>query len=268
MLTIVVLGAASFLLAKLNSKSGKLRQAQQTAVALAQAKEALIGYALTYTDQGRPGQPQGYLPCPDMNGNGTAFGACSNKGESVIGRLPWRTLGIPALRDGSGECLWYVVSGTYKNNPKLVLTSDTEGLLLIKSEAGATLIGSTPAERAIAIVFAPGPIVAQQDRSFALTEKTECGSDIDDPVNLPVNFLESLGSIDNATGLDSAVIEGDPGSDPMPAILPSVFVKSPVVKDSDGNIMFNDSMLVIKPADFINVYQRMDKADPGDSSRI
>jgi hypothetical protein len=97
--------------------------------ALARAKAALIGFAATYADDpDHKGQPQGYLPCPDVDGDGSAE-TCSSRGKTVLGRFPWRTLGLPPLRDGSGECLWYVVSGTYKDNPKGILTSDTDGQL-------------------------------------------------------------------------------------------------------------------------------------------
>ncbi len=35
----------------------------------------------------------------------------------MIGRLPWRTLGLEPLRDGNGECLWYAVSGSHQRHP-------------------------------------------------------------------------------------------------------------------------------------------------------
>ena len=40
-----------------------------------------------------------------------------------MGRLPWKTLGLDALKAGPGECLWYAVSGTYKNSPNGVTTN-------------------------------------------------------------------------------------------------------------------------------------------------
>jgi len=104
LLAIFMLSATGILLYRLNNRTDFMLENQaQTARALAKAKEALIGYAATYAET-HPGQPQGYLPCPDNNGDGSAEAACSTEGNSVIGRFPWRTLGLPPLRDGSGEC--------------------------------------------------------------------------------------------------------------------------------------------------------------------
>ena len=93
------------------------KRQQQTADALARAKDALIGYAANYRDD-HPDQVFGYLPCPDMNGiagEGIANPACGTEDVTVIGRLPWKSLELPPLRDGDGECLWYAVSGNFKN---------------------------------------------------------------------------------------------------------------------------------------------------------
>src|SRR5689334_19147629 len=72
-----------------------------TAAALADAKTALIGYAVGIrVDAGVAGTPRiGDLPCPDITNTGVAGGSCSNGGGTTIGRLPWKTLGLPDLRD-------------------------------------------------------------------------------------------------------------------------------------------------------------------------
>jgi hypothetical protein len=50
------------------------------------------------------------LPCPDAPGTeGVAAASCPANSR---GWLPWRTLGLPALRDRSGTCLWYERQGT------------------------------------------------------------------------------------------------------------------------------------------------------------
>lgn len=50
------------------------------------------------------------LPCPDAPGTeGLAAASCPS---SSSGWLPWKTLGLPALRDRSGTCLWYERQGT------------------------------------------------------------------------------------------------------------------------------------------------------------
>jgi hypothetical protein len=85
--------------------------------ALAQAREALIAYAADRPISASVGP--GYLPCPDLDDDGWAESTCGSlAGESGqasrLGRLPWKTLGLPDLRDGHGERLWYAVSTKHK----------------------------------------------------------------------------------------------------------------------------------------------------------
>lgn len=143
-----------------------------TADALAQAKEALIGYAVTYADtHPSPQQVAGYLPCPDTagtadtNGEGASTLTCGTLDTSVIGRLPWKTLNIPPLRGGDGECLWYAVSGSYKNNPKTGLMNwDTAGQLQVYAANGATPLTAAN-NQAVAVIFAPGSALPGQSRT-------------------------------------------------------------------------------------------------------
>ena len=103
MLVIMILGATAFLVSALSSSALRTARQETSASVLAQAKEALIGYAAS--DSTRPGE----LPCPDINNDGVikitgpdADYSGSNC-MSLVGRLPWKTLGLPELRDASGE---------------------------------------------------------------------------------------------------------------------------------------------------------------------
>ena len=135
----------------LDARSGKLAQQDNTAAALAEAKAALIGYALAHTTV--PGR----LPCPeDPASIGTA-----NEGQERsncntdalrIGRLPWRSLGTGKLVDGNGEPLWYAVSSGFMTAP-------------INSETVPQLNLNGVANSAIAIVFSAGPALEGQTRS-------------------------------------------------------------------------------------------------------
>ncbi len=288
LLAIFMLSATGILLYRLNNRTDFMLENQaQTAQALAKAKEALIGHAATYAET-HPGQPQGYLPCPDNNGDGSAETSCSSTGNSVIGRFPWKTLGLPPLRDGSGECLWYAVSGSYKCNPKKILTSDSDGLFTVEDSAGNSIAGkgNTVEEksyhRAIAIVFAPGRIIDGQVRSATPGEATECGSNVIknpvDPINDVKNYLdnyknESSGlEINNYTGDGTlSFVPSDSGNSGFfatttpstsPPTLPptSTFISAPLTR-KDGNItnvIFNDVLMLITPKDFEPVYRRMD----------
>ena len=133
--------------------------------ALAQARSALIGYAISYEER-HPGEGYGFLPCPDSANTGsTPLGACGARGVAAIGRLPWRTLGLPDLRDGWGECLWYAVAGSAKHNPKpLTHNWDSLGQFELLGADGDTLPVAAPDGRAIAVVFAPGPALDGQIR--------------------------------------------------------------------------------------------------------
>ena len=111
MVLMLVLGllAAYFAISALNRSSINERN-RLSANTLAQAKDALIGFAAAYRDNAptHANQVFGYLPCPDMTNSGTASASptCPAQDISATGRLPWNTLGLPALRESAGECLW------------------------------------------------------------------------------------------------------------------------------------------------------------------
>ena len=163
MLTILVIGAATLLVSSLSRSGAKIERDRKTLAALAQAKNALISYAITYGDT-HSGEVHGFLPCPDNAGGnpeGSAELSCGKENVSRIGRLPWKALGLTTLRDGNGECLWYAVSGTYKNNPKADLMNwDNNGLLEILDANGVTV-----AQNVVAVVFAPGAVLRNQNRA-------------------------------------------------------------------------------------------------------
>ena len=153
--------ALAFIANGITSRLARLDRQNSTAAALAKAKEALIAYAVTFSETHQDNVP-GYLPCPNTGfPEGNSAPTCGAKNVSSIGRLPWRSLSIEPLRDSSGECLWYVVSGTFKNSPQTDLMNwDNNGLLEIVSADGATLLaGSRPENRAVAAIIAPGPAI-------------------------------------------------------------------------------------------------------------
>jgi hypothetical protein len=155
---LMVIGAIAMFVAALNSSNPQISRNKVTADALAKAKAALIGYAAS--DANHPGE----LPCPDVDGDGQLTMTVDYSGSSCaspIGRLPWKTLGIPELRDGAGEDLWYAVAKNFWAMGTPVINSDTQGDLTVKDVTS----GSTIASQLVAIVFAPGSPLAGQDRS-------------------------------------------------------------------------------------------------------
>jgi len=211
--SIMATAAAAATVKALNhsSQNHQIARDKITASALAQAKEALIGYAITYGDK-HQGEVHGYLPCPDasgtaLGGEGAAEGICGAKDISAIGRLPWKTLDLMPLRGGDNECLWYAVSGSYKYNPKTGLMNwDTNGQLQVYASDGTTLL--TPADnQAVAVIFAPGTIASGQDRSG--TAAPQCGGNY-----TPSNYLDVISTYNNANvsgtaGANSAFRIGD-----------------------------------------------------------
>jgi hypothetical protein len=154
-LTTAVLG---IFVSSISSSAIQVDREKQTAAALAQAKEALIGRAAN--DENRPGT----LPCPDMDDDGDAESPLFSPGNhcpgGYIGRFPWRTLDVPDLRDGAGERLWYVVASTYRDaeaaepvNPFV-----TPGELTLDDPGGS--------DRYAALIVAPGAVICSQDRSI------------------------------------------------------------------------------------------------------
>ncbi|MGB5079177.1 MAG: hypothetical protein WBO23_00360, partial [Burkholderiales bacterium] len=218
-----------FLIINAMNRSGaelSLARDQKTQAALDRAKQALLTFAATERveksmDTTTPPPPApgnahnpnrgvpGYLPCPELGpptlfAEGTTAPTCGVSGVSSIGRLPWYTLNTEPPRDGSGECLWYAVSGTYKYNPNGVnvdpgvsaasnmMNWDTPGLFDVLASDGSTyLAGGGPSTRAVAVIFAPGAALQGQNRSGA--GGAVCGGNY-----TASNYLESANGVNNS----------------------------------------------------------------------
>lgn len=162
----LVLGAGSLLASGALRARAEAQAHARSIAALAEARSALIGYAISYAER-HPDAGYGFLPCPDRDNDGsTDLGACGARGHFTLGRLPWRTLGLPELRDGWGECLWYAVAGSIKHNPKpLSLNWDSPGQFEPLGPNREPLRLQTTDGRAVAVLFAPGPAHPGQARA-------------------------------------------------------------------------------------------------------
>lgn len=210
-LTIIGIGVAVLLVNALTRAANRIEADKKTAAALAQAKDALIGYAATYRDS-HANEVFGYLPLPDLGSsrNGTAEegNAAGNfsgntKNLTVIGRLPWRTLGLPPLRDGQGECLWYAVSGSFQDTQKAdVLNWDSLGHLDLYTSDGTpagtvSTTGNNYGQRPVAIIFSAGPPVPGQNRQASTTDAVgNCGGNYD-----VRNYLDSFNASANINNI-------------------------------------------------------------------
>ncbi|MFN8999498.1 MAG: hypothetical protein ACK5YQ_13725 [Betaproteobacteria bacterium] len=214
-----------------------------TREALVQAKAALLAYAVTYAENHDPSKDlPGFLPCPDTSADtrdGAADSPCRGRNVNALGRLPWYTLDLPALRDASGECLWYAVAGRYKasalkTNDFIAATDqttqhglfnwDTPGQLDVFGPDGTSrLTADNGYDRAVAIVFAPGGALGSQNRA-RVNGTSDCGGNY-----TASNYLDTRAGIDNAL---IAATAPDAGAN-------SSFVQGPAVPE------FNDQLIVI-----------------------
>ena len=181
--TLLIIIASSYYLArKLNTNLAKTQHSQETGIALNAARNALIGYAITFPDHDVSGvvDGPGYLPCPDLNNDGSAAANCSLAGNTTIGRLPNQTLRLEELRDASGQRLWYALSENFRfgNNKTIPLNSESP------SSAELSINGTADI---VAIIFAPGEPFDNQDRVAAVNDVTNYLED--DNSNLDTSFV-------------------------------------------------------------------------------
>lgn len=203
MLVILVMGITTVFITSLSGTALQNRRIQSSADALAAAKEALIGYAVTYGDT-NTAKPHGFLPCPDSDGSAGAneegsSESCGSTNVNKLGRLPWRTLDLPALFDGAGECLWYAVSGNYKSTrtyPPLI-NWDSPGQLHVYDSNGTEV---SPGE-IVAVVIAPGAVLSSNADRAGSAAPT-CGGNFNAPAYLESDNLHatSYNNSDGASG--------------------------------------------------------------------
>ena len=266
LLAILAIGFGAAFYAFVSPANSAIERDKVTAAALAQAKEALIGYAVGVGNLAG-GERPGDLPCPDTNDSGAPGTPNCNTQILRIGRLPWKTLGLPDPRDGDGERLWYAVSNNFKNNTRTpcaapgdvgCLNSDARGTITIKNGAGAVIHDGTNPDPfvpsgVIAVIFAPGAVLqrqgaaAPQDRSCAGGSCTAAGVCTSSPLTNtpkcnPANYLDVLAGVeDNANFTDGSNTDG--------------FITG-VIRDASGNIIVNDRLITITYNDLMPVLQR------------
>jgi hypothetical protein len=155
-LLLLLLAAGSYVLLRgLNVAATATDDAARTRSALIEAKRALINYSIYKPDLNLgPGR----LPCPDLDGNGTAAGSCVLGGTNpTTGRFPYATVDSGRLSDASGTELWYAVADSHRNFLTTPINSDTGDTADDLSVDGNDGI--------VAIVIAPGFVVDSQNRS-------------------------------------------------------------------------------------------------------
>jgi type II secretory pathway pseudopilin PulG len=172
MIAILVVAIVAGLVGALSLSALNSARQEKTSAALAQARDALLGRAAS--DDNMPGS----LPCPDTNDDGSSELLSGNDCPSYVGRLPWRTLNLPDLRDGSGERLWYALSPAFRDdNSAQPLNSNTKGSLPVYNADGATLQTQAGYD-AVAVIFSPGSPVGSQVRN-TVAQQTSAANYLD-----------------------------------------------------------------------------------------
>lgn len=243
-LVMVMAGALVLIVRVLNNGSAQIDRDKITIAALAQAKDALMGFAtgivLTPAGSTRPGD----LPCPDLNDDGVAEAACDVQNQR-LGRLPWQTLGLPDLRDSSGERLWYAVSTNFKNGTRIgTLNSDTAGTITVRDVSGAIIYNGTNSTGAIAVVLSAGPALIRQG---AVLTQDHSGAVPCTPVVLtkphcmPINYLDNITAGEDNQNFIDGTTDG--------------FNQGPV-KNAAGTTILNDRLIAITPTDLMPLLEK------------
>ncbi|APV49721.1 hypothetical protein BWI17_08520 [Betaproteobacteria bacterium GR16-43] len=249
------IGIASIFVFGLAGSGPRLAREAASEQALNTAREALLAYAA-----GRAIDPvvgPGYLPCPDLDGDGWAESTCGSldgrTGQAQrLGRLPWKTLGLPELRDGHDELLWYAVSTKYKGllncaasvacvdmNPDAAL-----GTLTVRDSHGAVLHDGriddprrAEISGAVAVVIAPGPpLVRHAGSALPRSQSRATPAERADATNyLDVASGAAFGDEDNAAFVDRTDVRSANGDG---------FIAGPV-RAATGDLGVNDRLAVV-----------------------
>ena len=194
---IIVLAFTSYLFSDLSITQIRMSQAKSTLTTLKKAKQAVINYAATSIERSASGD-YGLLPCPEtfLNGNyGNMAGGCGGQNMNVVEWLPWRSLDLSTLKDESGTCLFYAVSGTYKlgSSQADMINEDSIGMFQVVDSAGNILKGLNLEDQIVAFVIAPGAPLPGQTRN-PLFVTSNCGDDYGNQSA----YLEGDGFTDNS----------------------------------------------------------------------
>ena len=198
---VLAFAAITYMVSSVSVEQLRYEQTLATQTSLARAKQALLDFAVTYEDS-NPGE-YGFLPCPDhLPGGfvveGGSDGNCGGINENILGLFPWASLETGILKSGTGQCLWYAVSGEYTKSPATttMLNEDTNGAMRLHhylSDGVTRSIkqGALAQDRIVAIIFDPAGVLPGQNRNFDSTSL--CGKDY-----FPAKYLEGDGTISNS----------------------------------------------------------------------
>jgi prepilin-type N-terminal cleavage/methylation domain-containing protein len=117
-----------------------IRARQETEKAMADIREALLGYAASHS----AGDLKPYLPCPDTDDDGVenrAAGACT----ALEGRIPWVDLGLGRNDAWNNRFRYRVTAAFSNNNAGFALANAGDMTVCADSACLANVANSVPA---------------------------------------------------------------------------------------------------------------------------
>ena len=283
LVVLLALGAIGILLVThLNIGAAQAARNRATDETLKIAADALVAYAAG-RDFSSGTQKPGTLPCPDLNDDGVAENNCGNgtgstQQQNRLGRLPWKTLGLPDLRDANGERLWYAVSSQFKTSTAATVLATRQPLglgTITLSNSAATLIHDGTKDDpylgdpggAVALVIAPGDVLVRQGSTVAQDRTCNGGScsPAGDPTgtctSLPPQLTAKcnpLNYLDIALGEDNADFVDVNGNAAARAGNGNGFIQGPVTVIVAGErvLAVNDRVLAITQDRIMAAVQR------------
>jgi prepilin-type N-terminal cleavage/methylation domain-containing protein len=131
------------------------RRIAETKKILEEAREAVLGFAMTHSADSPP--TNRHLPCPDTDGDGQEDRGATGPCISPFGWMPWVTLGT-APQDAWGNRLRYAVNPTFANSAAGFsdTTALSDPLVVCRSN---TCSASTPdvADNVVFVLVSHGP---------------------------------------------------------------------------------------------------------------
>ncbi len=223
-----------------------------TTRSLAEAKTALVAWAVTLPPASGKDVVPGLLPFPDRNrdGNYDGKGDCVTfrlNDSHLLGRFPWAGNANPCprmglhidVRDGAGERLWYAVSRNLlvrgrggSVNPGIGDPDRADyAWIRLRNARGEVIVepGSAEPLAIAAIIIAPGAALEGQDRSG--------------PAPGPAEFLDSVSL--GAVTFDNADADGCPDAGTAPCGSPPSGEEFIVYSAASAGSGFNDRLTTI-----------------------
>ena len=242
---IIALAFISYFMSGLSITELKVDREVKTLQALNKARQALIAYAVSYSEITGINRGPGYFPCADQDndGVGTPVG-CPTASVVDVGRFPWVTLGVGDLRDGANETLWYAVSNNFDyTTANYKVNTATTGNLTVRDSGNNIIYDGTTIDAAVAVIIAPGEALIRDDAVIQVRGTVAEKND-------PVNYLD----IDTASGEDNASFQHGV----LGGAIQDGFIQGEIM--NGGATIVNDKFTVITYGDIMEqVHKRVSR---------